>query len=324
MNKAKILVITPTSHLNKVNKILESIPSTEIVYLPECSIKDLKNHLNCTAIFTNPNKSNIFLGRDNLIDFKKLKIICTASTGTNHIDKEFCANKQIKLISLTEERNVINKIPSTAEHAFALMMSAIRNIPESFNSVKLGNWNYEPYIGREIRSLTIGVIGYGRLGTFFANYCDAFGAKILVFDPYKYVNHPRIIQCKNLSDLAIKSDVISLHVHLNSETKQMINKKFLSLCKESALIVNTSRGEIIEERDLIDFLSNNISSSYATDVLASEIEGINNNILKKYSDKNPKKIIITPHIGGMTREAQNTAFSHAANLLSDYLQKTTQ
>ena len=104
----------------------------------------------------------------------------------------------------------------------------------------------------------------------------------------------------------------------------MINKKFLSLCKESVLIVNTSRGEIIEERDLIDFLSNNISSSYATDVLSSEIGGINNNILKKYSDKNPKKIIITPHIGGMTREAQNTAFSHAANLLSDYLQKTTQ
>ena len=319
MNKEKILVITPTSHLNEVNEILESIPRTEIVYLPECNKEQFKKHSNCIAIFTNPNKSNLFLGRENLKKFNKLRFICTASTGTIHIDKEFCLEKEIKLISLTEERRVINKIPSTAEHAFALMLSSIRNIPEAKVSVKDGIWDYEPFIGRQIKSLTIGVIGYGRLGTFFANYCDAFGSKVIVYDPYKDVNHPRILQCKSLNELAMKSDVISLHVHVTKETKEMIDSNFLNNCRSTLTLVNTSRGEIVKEKDLLEFLQKNKLSRYATDVLSSEINGINNNLLKKYSDNNQKQVIITPHIGGMTKEAQNMAFGHAANLLKDAL-----
>ena len=319
MKKEKILVITPTSHLNKVDEILESIPSTNIIYLPECSIEEFKIHSDCIAIFTNPNKSNIFLGKENLKNFNKLEFICTASTGTIHIDKEFCIEKEIKIISLTEERGVINKIPSTAEHAFALMLSSIRNITEANNSVKEGKWDYEPFIGRQIKSLTIGVIGYGRLGTFFANYCDVFGSQVIVYDPYKDVNHPRIRQCKSLDNLAKESDVISLHVHVTNETKGMINLHFLNKCSSSIVLINTSRGEIINEKDLLQFLKNNKSSKYATDVLSSEINGIENNLLKKYFDSNQRQIIITPHIGGMTKEAQNTAFGHAANLLKDAL-----
>ncbi len=319
MNNLKILVITPTSHLNKVNKILDSIPLTQIIYLPECTNGEFKNHSDCTAIFTNPNKSKVFLGRENLKNFNKLKFICTASTGTVHIDKEFCREKEIEIISLTEERSVINKIPSTAEHAFALMLSAIRNIPESITSVRNGNWDYEPFIGRQIKDLTIGVIGYGRLGTFFANYCDAFGSQVIVYDPYKDVNHPRICQCKSLDELTIKSDVVSLHVHVTKETTQMINHSFLKNCKTSLILINTSRGEIINEEDLLLFLKNNKSSKYATDVLSSEINGTANNLIKKYSNNNPNQAIITPHIGGMTKEAQNMAFGHAAYLLKDAL-----
>ena len=317
MGKKKILVITPTAHLDEVNNILNSILEAQIIYLPECNIHEFKKHCNSVAIFTNPNKSNIFLGKENLSDFKNLKIICTASTGTIHIDKDYCSLKEIKVISLKEERKVINKIPSTAEHAFALMLSTLRNIPSSITSVKKGIWDYEPFIGRQIKSLTIGVIGYGRLGTFFSNYCDAFGAKVLVYDPYKDVNHPRIIQCKSLVELSKNSDVISLHVHVTSETAKMINYNFLKNCKKSVLIVNTSRGEVINENDLLEFIKKNENARYATDVLSSEINGINNNIIKKYSEENEKQIAITPHIGGMTKEAQNSAFSHAAYLLKD-------
>ena len=313
--KNKILVITPISHIKNVENKLNEIKNSFLVLKPECSIKEFKMHNDSYAIFTNPNKSNIFLGESNLKDFNKLKFICTASTGTVHIDKEYCLKKSIKILSLTEERTVISKISSTAEHAFALMMAGLRNIPQSNNNVYKGEWNYEPYIGRQIDYLNIGVIGYGRLGTFFANYCDAFGANVLVYDPYKNVNHPRIMQVEKLEDISSKADVISLHVHVNEETVKMINSKFLSECKSDIHIINTSRGEIIDEIALVNFLSENTHSKYCTDVLSSEIYGISNNPLIKYASNNKSQFVITPHIGGMTKEAQEMAYNHAAYLL---------
>tara|TARA_B100000963_G_scaffold158018_1_gene137546 strand:- start:5641 stop:6615 length:975 start_codon:yes stop_codon:yes gene_type:complete len=311
----KILVITPITHLENVEDILESIPKSKIIYLPECDIDELKKNNDCYAIFTNPNKSNIYLGEMSLSSFQKLRIICTASTGTIHIDKSFCKENNIKIISLTEERNVINKIPSTAEHSFALMLSSLRNIPQSNNSVLKNKWDYMPYCGREIKSLKIGVIGYGRLGSYFSNYCDAFGARVSVYDPYKSVNHPRINQASTIKEIAENSDVISLHIHVNKETKNIINKNFLANCKSSVLLVNTSRGEIVNEIDLVNFLIKNKDAKYATDVLSNEINGIYNNPIKKYFVNHQEQVIITPHIGGMTKEAQNMAFDHAAYLL---------
>ena len=318
MNK-KITIITPIKHLTNVESILKSIPKSNLVYLPNCDIEDFKSNNDSYAIFTNPNKSNIFLGSENLNSFKNLKYICTASTGTLHIDKTYCKQKGINIISLTEERHVINKIPSTAEHAFALMLSSVRNINTANKSVLKNEWDYEPFLGRQIKSLIIGVIGYGRLGNFFSNYCDNFGAKVVVYDPYKSVNHPRIEQVESLDEIAKFSDIISLHVHVNEGTNQMINRNFLKICKKSVLIVNTSRGEIINENDLTEFLSINKSAKYATDVLSGEIDGIYNNPIKKYFDDNQDQVIITPHIGGMTKEAQNLAFGHAANLLKKAL-----
>ena len=124
MNK-KITIITPIKHLKNVESILKSIPKSKLVYLPNCDKEDFEINKDSYAIFTNPNKSKIFLGRENLNSFKNLKYICTASTGTLHIDKSYCNQKGIKVISLTEERHVINKIPSTAEHAFALMLARL-------------------------------------------------------------------------------------------------------------------------------------------------------------------------------------------------------
>ena len=159
MNK-KITIITPIKHLENVGNILTSIPKSHLVYLPNCEIKDFKIHNDSFAIFTNPNKSNIFLGKSNLTSFKNLKYICTASTGTLHIDKSFCEERGINIISLTEERHIINKIPSTAEHAFALMLSSLRNINLAPQSISRNEWDYEPFLGRQIKSLTIGVIGW--------------------------------------------------------------------------------------------------------------------------------------------------------------------
>ncbi|MBT6170440.1 MAG: hydroxyacid dehydrogenase [Flavobacteriaceae bacterium] len=315
----KILVITPTSHLKSTRENLESIG--QVHYLENATITQFKKVIpNFDAIFTNPNKSNIFLGKNALEGAKKLKVICTASTGTNHVDKKYLISKGIQLISITEERNVIRKISSTAEHAFALTLTSLRNIIPSYNSVKNGEWDYVPFIGRQISNLTFGVIGYGRLGSLYSDYCLAFGSKVIVYDPYKTVYRPGVNQVDNLESLLSESDVISLHVHVNEETTNLINCKTLKYCKNDVLIVNSSRGEIVNEKDLIDFLKLNFKSKYSTDVLANETFDRKNSEIYSHMTKS-NQIIITPHIAGMTYEAQEMAFNHASKLLIKYFKK---
>ena len=160
--KKKLLVITPVKHIGNVFKDLNK--HFNLKYLPDPNEDDVLNIIDqFDYIFTNPNKSKIFLGPKILASASNLKVICTASTGINHIDINYINSKSIKLISLTEQREVINTISSTAEHAFALTLSSIRNIPSSFKDVKAGRWDYEKFIGRQIDKLTFGVIGYGRL-----------------------------------------------------------------------------------------------------------------------------------------------------------------
>ena len=316
MKQKKILVITPISHINGVKETLNQIG--DVVYLDDPSIDEVRDNIkDVHAIFTNPNKSKIYLGRNILDEAKLLQVICTASTGTNHIDKALAKSKGIKVISLTEEREIINKISSTAEHAFALTLASIRNIKRANDSVINNEWDYTKFIGRQINKLSFGIIGYGRLGKFYAHYCRAFGAKVYIYDPYKIVKEDRMIQVNQLNEIFMKSDVISLHVHVSDETINMINKDCLKCAKEDMLIVNTSRGDIINEEDLVEYLKNNCLSKVATDVLSNEIQEKENSPLLQYS-KISDQVLITPHIGGMTKEAQEIAYGHAAYLLKNY------
>ena len=219
------------------------------------------------------------------------------------------------MISITRDKKVINKISSTAELAFALTLSSIRNIIPSYLDVQLKNWDYEKFIGRQMNSLTIGIIGYGRLGKLFHKYCRAFGAKINIFDPYVKSSSKSFV---SLNKLLKTSDVVSLHIHANNNYK-FLNKKKLGLMKKEVLIINTSRGEIIDEDAIVAFLKKNKKSKVATDVLFNEVKNKFSSKLFKYSKKNQSQVIITPHIGGMTVEGQKIAYFHAADKLINYI-----
>ncbi len=316
MGKPKILVITPIKHISDVYNELSKY--FEIIYIPEATKEEvINNSKDIEAIYTNPNKSNIFIGKDLIDNAKSLKVVCTASTGTNHIDKKYLREKNINLISLTEERKIINTISSTAEHAFALLLSTIRNIPMAWDSVKDGSWDYEPYIGRQLDKLVIGSIGYGRLGTFFCNYAKAFGSKVLVYDPYKEI-HDTEINKVDLNELLMNCDVISFHVHVSNETEKMVSKEWFSKMKDDVLMINTSRGDIIVDEDLLKFLNDNPKARYSTDVLSNETEKKQQNLLLNAIKNGNHQLLVTPHIGGMTREGQEIAYSHAAKLLINY------
>jgi D-3-phosphoglycerate dehydrogenase len=268
-------------------------------------------------MFTNPNKSKVFIGQKVLNATKTLKVICTASTGTNHIDKSYAAKLKLPILSLTEEREVINRISSTAELALSLTLASLRHVVRGHRAVLGGEWNYEKYIGRQMNCLSIGIIGYGRLGSMYSKYCKAFDSRVIVYDPYKEVADKDIEQTSNLEYLLQKSDVIAIHVHVTEETIGMIDKECFDEMKKDVVLVNTARGDMVNEVDLVSFLQSNPDARVATDVLADEIRNREKSPLLKYALES-EQVIITPHIGGMCREAQEIAYGHAAKRLAKF------
>ena len=309
----KILCITPIKHLKGVYESLGK--EGDIIYKPQINKKRLSEFLkknnSVDLIFCNPNKQNYMLD-GSVLEGSSIKVIFTASTGINHIDLTYCKRKKILVESYKTDKNIINRLPSTSELAVGLMISLIRNIPNSFDQVKRGEWDYEPFIGRELASLSLGIIGYGRLGRFMAKFCKGLGMKVFYFDPYVNSNKSKKVTLKKLIDL---SDVISIHVHSDKKTKNMINESIFKLSHRKPYIINTSRGDIVNERDIYKLLKKKIISGYATDVLEDEFNSINKSPIL-LAARNGYNVIITPHIGGMTYEGSQRAWLMAVKKIS--------
>ena len=300
-----IVCITQLKHLDGVYDLLKEFGY--VTYVPDITKEELKSTLFETKskyLFTNPNKQPFILDEEVLKD-SNIKVINTCSTGTNHIDMKYCKENNIEVWHLARDYELINQLPSTAEHAFGLMLSLIRKIPMSFHSVRDGNWDYEPYIGRQLKGLTVGIIGYGRLGKMMETYCYAFGMTVKIHDPYEGYD--------DLDLVLRESDVISLHVHVTGKTVGMINGKTISKMEKKPYLINTSRGEIVYEKKVIEAIEEGKLSGYATDVIIDEFGDIHNSKLIEFSMNPNRNVIITPHVGGMTWEGQTKAYKWAIN-----------
>ena len=304
-----IICTTPIDHLKGLKRNLEK--KGKLIYKPNINKKDLKKILEknnqINVIFCNPNRQGYILNKE-ILQNSSVKLINTASTGLNHINQNDCKKLNIKIISLTKDFKLIKKLPSTSELSFGLMINLQRNIIQSFQSVKNRKWDYTPFIGQELSSLTIGIIGLGRLGNLMANYAKAFGMRVFYYDPFKETSKYKKTNLKRLMQIA---DVISIHAHVSNQTKYMINKKILKFAKKKPVIINTSRGELVNEQDIIWGLKNKIISGYGADVIEKEFIGINKSPIIKNINK--YNIIITPHIGGMTYQGQLRAYNYAIN-----------
>ena len=306
---SKILCITPIDHLDGVREALAARDS-EIYYEPKVDKNELKILLDKTEadyLFTNPNKQNFILDEEVLKD-SNVKVINTASTGLNHIDIDYCKENNIDVWSLKEDYELINDLPSTSELAFGLMMSLMRNIPKSFHSVRDGNWDYEPYVGHQIKGKTIGVIGYGRLGKIMCDLFIGWGVKLLATDPYERITTARGVP---LDELLEKSDVVFLHTHVTDETRGMVDEEFISYMKEGSYLINTARGELVDEEAIIESIKGGHLKGYGTDVIKDEFGDIQNSKLVEFSMNPNNNVVITPHIGGMTIEGQTKAYTWA-------------
>ncbi|MDG5799799.1 NAD(P)-dependent oxidoreductase [Marinilabiliaceae bacterium ANBcel2] len=242
--------------------------------------------------------------------FPSCRFIVTATTGLDHIDMEALKKQDIEVISLKGEEQFLKSISSTAEHTVALILSLVRNIKNAVKSVEAGDWNRDLFRGIQLKNRVLGIVGMGRTGSMVSNYCKALGMEIIYFDPFvTNLNYRKIDNLKTLFEL---SDIVSLHVHLNDETEGMINSSVLKWMKRGGYLINTSRGAVINEDDVVDAINMKILRGVAVDVIVGEPYNLSSSSLYRAMLKGAN-IIITPHIGGASTDAMRSCEEFVAS-----------
>lgn len=250
----------------------------------------------------------------------KLKYILTPTTGLNHIDRVTCNKKNIKILSLFGESKFLSTIPSTAEHTWALILSLVRKIPEAFDSVKDGVWERDLFRSHNLNALSLGVLGLGRVGKQVAHIANALNMKVYGYDFKEIDSIPNVKVVANIIELMKVSDILSIHVNLTTKNKLLINKSNLQYAKSGMYIINTSRGELINEKDLVAYLVSGQLKGVAVDVLKNEFNTNLRNLspLLAYAKEN-NNVIITPHIAGVTEESMQMTEDFIVNKLLEEL-----
>jgi D-3-phosphoglycerate dehydrogenase len=239
-----------------------------------------------------------------LIQGSRLKAILSPTTGLDHIDLEAARRHKVCVYHLRGQKRFLRNVPATAELTIALMLAAIRNLPQAVDSVKQGRWQPGPFRGREVFGKTLGIIGCGRLGSKVARVGRALGMRVLVFDPYIQRLPAGVERALSLRSVLECSDVVSLHVPLRTETRHLIGRQEFELLKFGAVLINTSRGAIVESEALLIALQTGKISAAALDVIENEVqvEQMSQHPLVDYARQH-SNLLITPHIGGSTFES---------------------
>ena len=242
----------------------------------------------------------------------KLKVIATPSTGSNHIDKDYCDKKGIRVISL-KGSSVIDQVFASSEFSFALLLAVMRKLPYGFNGARGGLWRdaEERFRGVEIIGKTLGLIGYGRIGSNMARYASAMGMKVIAFDPKVKISDGLAVQKSDSQTVLAAADVVAICVHLDDSTRGMVDADWFAAMRDGAYFINTSRGEIIDESALLDALRSGKLTAAGVDVISNEQQSdLRDHPLIKYA-RTHENLIVTPHIAGLTVESEAKAANYA-------------
>jgi D-3-phosphoglycerate dehydrogenase / 2-oxoglutarate reductase len=238
----------------------------------------------------------------------RLKLIARPGSGVDNIDMQAAEARRIEVVSSPE-----SLVEAVAEHVIGLMLALARGTPSVDASMKAGRWDKERFVGIELRGKTLGIVGMGRIGRRVGEIARVLG---MTLHGYDVVEVPREIlaslDCRivDLDTIFASSDFISLHVPLTAETRHLVDRRRLSLMRESAFIVNTSRGEVIDEAALVRALNAGEIGGAGLDVFEGEPK-----ITEVVTAANT---ITTPHVGGQTEDAQASAVSVAGAKINDF------
>ncbi len=265
--------------------------------------------------------ASIKIDKEFLSKARNLKVIGSPSTGVDHMNLDLIKKKKIKCFDISKEFKLINSFTATSELVFGLILALNRKIVSSSLEASTGKWGRERYKGNQLYGKTLGIIGLGRLGKISARIGKGFGMRIIAND----IKNIRFkgIELVSLKKLALLSDIVSLHVHLNNKTQNLINKDFFNRMKKDAIIINTARGKIINEEDLLSALRKKDIAGAGLDVIDGEWlsdDKRSKHKLIKYSRTN-ENLIITPHIGGSTKESIENSRIFMAKKIVSFLKK---
>jgi phosphoglycerate dehydrogenase-like enzyme len=245
-----------------------------------------------------------------------LKFIGRLGVGLDNIDTDFCEKNNIFVQSAAGMN-----ADSVAEYVINCSLSLLKNIPLMHQGTITGQWPRTSIESRELQGKTMGLIGFGIIGKKVSKLAQAFGSRIIACDPFvlpsaesKY--NISLVEQKELFEIA---DIISIHLPLNNETKDLLNFNSFSLMKKKPIIINSSRGSIVNERDLIRAYQDNLISGFALDVYESE--PVKENFFKKID--NTMNCILTPHIAGVTNESNARVSQFIAEKLIRFFEKIT-
>lgn len=245
----------------------------------------------------------------------KLKVVGRAGVGVDNIDIPVASKRGVVVMN-TPGGNTI----STAEHAFGLMMSLSRKVPQAHATIMAGKWDRKSFQGTELNKKTLAVLGMGRIGTEFAKRAKAFGMHVVAYDPYLSANRAQMLQVELRDDLdeAVKdADFITMHMPLTPETKHMLNETRMRLIKKGVRIINCARGGLVDDNALAKLLAEGHVGGAALDVFEVEPPPADYPVLSA------PNVVFTPHLGASTEEAQESVGIEIAEQVRDNLLQGT-
>lgn len=285
-------------------RLLEN--SFELTRLQDPSFLDASMLREASVLFA---PLGFFFGSDLFSQSPNLKAIASNTTGIPHIDEIAAKEKNIKIVSLKNEKTFLDAITPTAELTLGLIICVVRNIFPASQSVLEGKWNRWDFGGDAMLSrMSLGIVGLGRLGRMVARYTSTLGMTVLYYDPFVKTNSNMSYEkIDRLEDLVGMADIVTVHASATKHNKHMFNENIFYKFKKGSYFINTARGELVDSEALINALKSGRLKGAALDVVDNEYEvGFSEKVLDhpliQYAHSH-SHLIITPHIAGSTRDA---------------------
>jgi phosphoglycerate dehydrogenase-like enzyme len=246
-----------------------------------------------------------------------LRIVSVAGTGDAHIDRDAAATRGIMIRTLTEDRALLETLEPTAEHTWALLLACARRITEASQHVLAGDWERERLPGVLLAGRHLGILGLGRLGRKVARYGAAFGMHVIAYDRSGHPEPPDGVCMVDLDTLFATADVLTIHIPLDASTRGLVDRRLIRLLRRHAILINTSRGAVLDEAALLDALRSGAIAGAALDVLTNEPPAPDDPLVALA--RTDHRLLITPHLGGYVPDVLRTVCAHAATKVRTHL-----
>lgn len=247
---------------------------------------------------------------------KNLKFVARAGAGMDKVDENYLIEKGIKAINAPEGNR-----DSLGEHTLGMLLSLLHKIPSAYQEIKNHTWNREGNRGIELKGKVVGIYGVGNMGMSFAKKLRGFECEIIGFDKYKGEFDGGFIKNVELDELMERTEILSLHIPLNIETRQLFNETYLRRFKNLKVLLNTARGEVLDTSGLLKLLEDGTLYGAGLDVLENEKLESYSAQEKAQLDKltSQSNVLITPHVGGWTYESYQRISEVIAQKIKDEL-----